>query len=208
MKKTFVLALLLVAQSALADSVKHNKQARIGCYPRISQEEATAALKRFNLTTQNARPDEIRALGTGLVWIEKLNGGRPLPEAVAKTGKPYPFKFNDSSGSAQRADGIHIGRDGASSFGSNVAQLVHELGHLVGNQGAYAQYKKYMGNKMCVVSGYSDDKFNEQFAEVFAAFVTYPELIENNDSKACQLAFQFFSRALFDNGQLARTCDH
>ena len=43
---------------------------------------------------------------------------------------------------------------------------------------------------------------------VFAAFVTYPELITRNGSKACQQAYQFFSRALFDNGKLAATCKH
>lgn len=207
MKKSLVLAMLFACNSAFALSVKHNKAAARGCIPRISQAEAQAAIKRFNLTTQNAKPEEIRALGTGLVWIEKLNGGRPLPEAVAK-GSPYAFIFKDGNGhSRQTGGGIILKRNGAKNYSTNVAQLVHELGHLVGNQGGYGQYRKYVGTKPCVVSSYSASKFNEQFAEVFAAFVTYPELIENNDSKACQMAFQFFSRAMFDNGNLAKTCD-
>ncbi len=121
--------------------------------------------------------------------------------------RPYPFVFK-ATGKVSRQTGteIQIARQGAKQFGSDVAQLVHELGHLVGNQGAYAMYLEHVGSAPCVVSGYSDDKFNEQFAEVFAAFVTKPELIAENNSAACKKAFKFFKNVLFATGEKVRQC--
>lgn len=199
--------ILITTHSAFGLAVKHDSVAAKGCMNIVSLSQAESALARFNLTTENAKESEIRALGTGLMWIEDLNGDRPLAMAKGPGSRPYPFIFkNAGKNSRQTGAGIEIARQGGKQFGSNVAQLVHELGHLVGNQGAYAMYREHVGSAPCVVSGYSDDKFNEQFAEVFAAFVTKPELIAESKSAACKKAFKFFSQTLFSTGEKARQC--
>lgn len=198
---------LLAAPMVYALAVKHDSVAARGCMNIVSLSQAESALARFNLTTQNAKESEIRALGTGLMWIEDLNGDRPLALAKGPGTRPYPFIFkNVGRNSRQTGVGIEIARQGDKHFGTNVAQLVHELGHLVGNQGAYDMYRREVGTAPCVVSGYSDDKFNEQFAEVFAAFVTKPELIAESKSTACKKAFKFFQNTLFATGEKARNC--
>lgn len=207
--KNFVVlnAVLLATPLVFGLAVKHDSVAAKGCMNIVSLSQAESALARFNLTTENAKESEIRALGTGLMWIEDLNGDRPLKLATGPGSRPYPFIFkNVGKNSRQTGAGIEIARQGAKNFGSNVAQLVHELGHLVGNQGAYAMYRQHVGTTPCKVSGYSDDKFNEQFAEVFAAFVTKPELIAESKSTACKKAFKFMSQVLFATGERARNC--
>lgn len=214
MKKTGFLILnvlvslsFLVAFRAQAGSVKHFAPAVKGCIPSVSRVQADEIIQRFNLKAVGATDEEVRALGTGLTWIEKLNGGMPLPFAVWPGRQPYGVKFLDRVGnSSQGAMQISISRNGGRQYGRNVAQLVHELGHLVGNAGAYRQYREAVGGRYCVVSGYSDDRANEQFAEVFAAFVTYPSLIKDNKSSACQAAYKFFSEKLFAKGDLADKC--
>lgn len=199
--------LLFVSPLVWGLAVKHDAVAAKGCTNIVSQNEAESALRRFNLTTSNATNAEVRAVGTGLVWIEELNGGRPLAWAMGQGSRPYPFKFqNNGANSWQAGDGIHIARRGEKHFGTNVAQLIHELGHLVGNAGGYALYRKQVGATPCVVSGYSDDKPNEQFAEVFAAFVTKPELIADSNTSACRKAFKFMRDTLFASGEKARDC--
>lgn len=188
-----------------AASVKHDAVAAKGCTRMATMTQAESALRRFNLTTIDARDSEIIALGTGLMWIEELNGGRPLAMATYKGARAYAFKFENNSGSRQWGTYVKIGRK-SMPYGANVAQLIHELGHLVGNQGAYGMYRKAMNNTYCKVSSYSDDKANEQFAEVFAAFVTKPELLADNKSKACQKAFAFFKNTLFAKGARASQC--
>lgn len=206
-KQGLVTALMLVSSVSFAKSVKHFAPAVKGCIPKVSREAADAVIQRFNVKTVGAQEEEIIALGTGLTWIEKLNDGRPLPYAVWPGREPYGFRFHAGAGnSSQGAMEIQISRNGAKQYGRNVAQLVHELGHLVGNAGAYAQYREATGGKYCVVSGYSDDRANEQFAEVFAAFVTYPSLIKDNKSAACQAAYKYFSEKLFAKGALADKC--
>lgn len=192
---------------AQAKAVKHDRTAAKGCISRLSYTEALRALERFNLTTVNGTKEEIAALGTGLVWLEELNDGRPLDMATYRGANKYPFIFrNKGTHSQQTPAGIIISRRGAMKFGSNVAQLIHELGHLVGNQGGYGDYYRHVGKAPCVVSGYSDDRFNEQFAEVFAAFVTKPTLIKNNPSTACKKAWNYFSNVMFSSGENAIAC--
>lgn len=196
------------ASPAFALSVKHEPKAAKGCVPLVGLEDARAAMKRFNLAAVNAQPEEIRALGTGLFWVEKLAGNKPLRYAKSDD-RPYSFRFIDARGSSrQTGGGIIISRNGKRQNGRNVAQLVHELGHFVGNNGAYAEYRAAMKGKFCIVSGYSGSRFNEQFAENFAAYVTYPALIKNKarTNAACRASYEFFSKKLFVRGDLADKC--
>lgn len=183
---------LTFSARANAVSVKADPLAAQGCMSKVSVEVAEAAMKRFNLHQLNARPSEVQTLGTALVYIEKLNGGRPIERALGSESG-YAFNFQNGTGNSRQETGqVHITRNGAKHNGNNVAQLVHELGHYIGNNGAYAPYGEAVGHKYCVVSSYSNDNSHEQFAEVFAAFVTRPALIKENSSAACQAAYKFF----------------
>ena len=202
----FVFA-LLINSTAYSLSVKANAKAAHGCLTKVDLAQAQAAIKRYRLGTVNALPEETRALGTALVWIEKLNGDKPLELAVVPPNRSYLVHFTNGKGHSQQlGNGINIRRNGTLHYGQNVAQLSHELGHFVGNNGAYAEYRRATGGKFCNVSTYSMSKPNEQFAEAFASFVTYPELIRNNPSAACQAAYDYFANDLFANGQLAEQC--
>lgn len=192
---------------ASARSVKAEPRAARGCIPQVTKEQADAVIRRFNLRTVNARPEEIRALGTGLFWIEKLNGNQVLRKAKSNSVNSYPFRFSNGAGNShQGADAIYITRNGSKNYGQNVAQLIHELGHYVGNNGAYAEYRKAVGTRFCIVSSYSASRFNEQFAENFAAFVSNPAVIRDNKSAACQASYRYFSKTLFVRGDLADKC--
>jgi hypothetical protein len=204
-----VVAAATVAPEAHALSVKADQLAIRGCISKVSVRQATEIVERYNYELIGATILETRSVGTTLTWIERLNGGKPFQYAIPREG--YGVRFREKKGnSAQKLGEIAINRNGALNYGENIAQLAHEIGHLVGNNGLYAQYREAIGHtkrhpKFCRVSGYSDDKANEQFAEVFAAFVTRPELIRDNKSDTCKKAYAFFKK-VFANGGLADKC--
>lgn len=188
-----------------------------GCIPKssVSLSEADSLIASQGLSTQGASNAEKQALGTMIKRVQQLNGG-PLQTGMGPGGN-YPFKFEDRSGSYQGTDGIHI----AHRTGDSVAQLAHEWAHLIGNQGGYEKFKRYMGGSdgyrasdQCLVSGYADNVTSsgriegEQFAEVFTAFVTQPSLLLNNTGRPekCKKVFQFFKDEFFGNGDQVRSC--
>lgn len=193
-------------------SLKHNEQAARGCIARVDLKTAQQVMQRFNLTSEGATEAETRALGTALFWIEQLHAGEPHVKARGSALDPYAFKFTSGANSRQTVHNIVIGRAGEHKFGENVAQLVHELGHYIGNnkvgnnKGVYEEYFAATKGEYCKISGYSDDARNEQFAEAFAAFVTRPSMMKNNNSAGCRRAYRFFSEKFFENGQLAEKC--
>jgi hypothetical protein len=203
---TAVITLAAGAPQAHAAAVKHIPVAARGCIPTLTLDKAKEEIVRFNLKTIGAKPEEVKALGTSLFWIKTLNGGRVLDKAEGRNF-PYGFTFRDGHRwSSQGARTIYISRWGHRKFGENAAQLVHELGHYVGNNGAYEDFRHYVGGRKCVVSGYARKNGNEHFAEVFAAFVTAPQLLKNNRSRGCQLAYEYFEQEMFAKGSLARKC--
>ena len=204
-----MVAFTMSASNTFAASVKNDPKAKKGCVPLVTVEKAREVMKRFNLGAVNATQEEVRALGTGLFWVEKLSDNKPLRYAKSDSRNGYPFRFISAHGvSRQTGGGIIISRNGARQNGRNVAQLVHELGHFVGNNGAYGEYRTAMKGKFCIVSGYSGSRFNEQFAENFAAFVTHPSLIKTKarTNAACKASYEFFSKKLFVRGDLADKC--
>ena len=198
--------------------VKLAPGAQQGCFSNLSYEDAVAAVKRFNLTPNKGNKNEVIALGKGLIWLEVLNGGNPLDSAINKTYRvrgsfSYPVNWtNVGRTSSQTAGGLNILRK--NNYGHNVAQIIHELGHLVGNQGYYQKYASFRASQkigFCVVSGYSHTKNparrpSENWAEIFAAFTTTPQLIKNNSSPACQKTWDYFKNNVFEKGELAEAC--
>lgn len=91
----------------------------------------------------------------------------------------------------------------------NVAMVAHELGHQVGNTGGW--YGKYNAavRTPCHFTTYCTASHgfgarNEEFAEVFAAYVTHPDLLKNS-SESCRQAYEFLKKEMF-NG-VEPTCD-
>lgn len=198
-----LVALALVATSvfsslARAESVKADPLAAKGCIARVPKDDAIEAMRRFHFHSFGGTNAEIRTLGTALTFIEKLNAGKPLKRASAKPDANYGVRYRDAfRNSHQAPNEIRINRNGHKRYGENVAQIVHEIGHYIGNNGGYEAYYDYMGHHYCRVSSYSDDNSHEQFAEVFAAFVTRPAFLKKSDSPTCKRAFKFFSTVIF-----------
>ncbi len=200
---------ICAAQTGHALSVKADPLASRGCIPKVSVVEAKKIVDQYNYKLIGATPMETRSIGTSLTFIERLNGGKTFTPAVAREG--YGVRFREKKGhSAQRSGEIAINRNGDLKYGENVAQLTHEIGHLVGNNGLYEEYRAALGHtrrhpKYCKVSGYSTSRANEQFAEAFAAFVTRPELIKDSKDPSCKKAWAFFTKK-FPGHALADKC--
>lgn len=154
---------------------------------------SAASVLRRNGISYQGRPSsgELEALAKGIGQIENLLG-KPLPAGWRTT-----YNYINASGKwNQGASAINVRRSPGSCKGENVGRLMHELGHKVGNSGVYSQYRSYVGSS-CGITGYARTKSNEQFAEVFSAYVTYPDLLK----KKCPQAYSFFATKLFPNSQ-------
>ena len=202
-------------------SLKNYPRPARGCtsYQEVSSAEARRLLASQNLSVASASGSgdvtdrEIRSVAAGIKRVQELNGGvLSTGMGPSQNGGPYPFVFKDSNGSNQRVNQINIGRNtsrGHNHHGNSVAQHVHEWAHLIGNNGAYSSYRRAMGsNGLCMVSNYADNNANEQFAEVFTAFVTEPEILLNNSRTpaACRAAFNFFKDEFFNRGRNVENC--
>lgn len=178
------------------------------CTPKISQNQAVDTLKIFNIKTRNAHDSEILAIGRGLSQIQKLAGGVFEPARNAR----YIFSNGGGNISRQTQNGIEMSR-GAQPRISSVAYFIHELGHYVGNANGAELYRAYKSKiqSRCLFSRYAGRDWtpararNEEFAEVFAAFVTNPEILLRS-GQACAKAFDFFKNEVFEHGTLAK-CD-
>ncbi|WP_374029886.1 hypothetical protein [Bdellovibrio bacteriovorus] len=138
----------------------------------------------------NPSQSEIAALAKGVGQVERLLGD-PLPHPWRQN-----YKFIDASGKwNQGPTTINIRRPRGSAKGTNVGRMMHELGHKVGNSGVYQSYAKFTGRTRCRITGYAASKFNEEFAEVFEAYVVYPDLL----AQKCPKAFEFMATRLFPN---------
>jgi len=88
----------------------------------------------------------------------------------------------------------------------NMGLIAHELGHEVGNnQNFYSRYFKAVGP--CNITRYAKSRSRgrrEEFAEVFAAYITNPSLFQNR-GRNCTKAFEFFKTA-FNERDLRMSC--
>lgn len=144
---------------------------------------------------------QLVSLAMGIQQLELLSGGK----AKYVSGSTFRFLKN-SRYSAQRPNGIYMG---ANHEDGNVAHLMHELGHFVGNNGLYAGYKQ-LGR--CNLTGYShkiwnsETARNEEFSESFAAFVASPGRLRDSSNQACREVFAYFSKH-YPNAQKYAICD-
>lgn len=144
------------------------------------------------------------ALAKGIQQLERLSGG-PFPAAK---GAMFNFLNNQSGYSNQTGSGINM--RGGPGKTANTAYLMHELGHRVGNSGYYSKYKAAVKSP-CNVTHYCSIHYskaryrNEEFGEVFAAFVTHPELLKQGNA-ACKQAYNWFQNNVFKNGPQLASC--
>lgn len=91
---------------------------------------------------------------------------------------------------------------------NNYGMLAHELAHFVSMRDKEAVQKSYDDFVVipCNVTKYTSVNRAEEFAEVFSAFLTNPDLL-NNDTVSCEKAKQFMSRLFRENPKKASNCE-
>lgn len=158
-------------------------------------------LRRNGISTRSATNGQTEALAKGILQIERLAGGN----FSAIRGTTFNF-LNSRRGSSNQA-GTTINMRGGPAKTANTAYVMHELGHRVGNNGYYAKYRSAVKTP-CLATHYCSKSYsraryrNEEFAEVFAAFVTNPDHLKNA-GPSCRAAYDFFAKQVFKNGNLA-----
>jgi hypothetical protein len=141
------------------------------------------------------------AVAKGIQQIEIL-AGASASKYITGTNFTFPKRRHNSS---YRGGGVIA--MGSNHRDGNVSHVMHELGHHVGMAGLYGPYKKQVGT--CHHTGYCKMRWrgqaprNEEFAEVFSAFVTHPELLKNSKMKGCRQAYEFLSKHFKQAGRYA-----
>ncbi|MFN7728308.1 MAG: hypothetical protein ACK5P7_04055 [Bdellovibrio sp.] len=175
------------------------------CVGGLSESQARQVLAENNITFPGAKSEEIVALGKAVQQINAMSGDR-TPQ-IRGTRVEFNNRMAYSRQKSTNPPVIEICRNGHPHLG-NVGLLAHEFGHLVGNQNnarMYSQYKSRI-NPRCCLTKYSCENRNpqprnEEFAEVFAAFIANPSVAENAGG-SCAAALSFFKGA-FKNGAQA-----
>lgn len=142
---------------------------RGGCI-KVSDDSAESILRRNGITIGGSyqRADEA-ALAKGITQVERINGG-PLPRAWSTN-----FNYLNARGAWNQAShAINVRK--YSYGGDNVAALMHEFGHKIGNANGGKAYSQYFNTaSRCGISSYARSKRTEEFAEVFSAYIVNPE---------------------------------
>jgi len=102
------------------------------------------------------------------------------------------------------------GMQGTSTCGGvdNIGLIAHEIGHFIGgnnNRENYNSYALAMSAGPCRLSQYSGRNQSEEFAEVVAAYITYPEAFLDKGAN-CRRAFEYMKR-LFGEPDMTMSCD-
>jgi hypothetical protein len=98
---------------------------------------------------------------------------------------------------------------------TNRGLLAHELGHYVSNRDGFAILKRYQGfvTSPCYLTSNAKEVYRsitqtlrrEEFAEVFAAYVTNPGLLAHK-SKACEHARRFMADLFSEKAPASERC--
>ncbi len=174
---------------------------------------ADEILRTHNIKLISALPVERLALANGLAQASALFGGRVTFASNVEfsfAAREGYSSYNGVRGGMHSISMNRCLRDGKSCAPNNVAHLMHELGHRVGHavypgtrEEFYSAYVRLVGS--CQPTSYSRKNNNEQFAEVFSAFITHPELLSGGDA-GCKRAFAFFSRDVFRANGVYASC--
>ena len=195
---TIAVALPLASESPLR-AVKRDFIAQTGaCLAPLSESGADAVLSTNRISAPGATRNEKIALARVVQQINNMTGTRNTAlqglrmrfnqsAYNARSGSVVGYSFQIGNHDIQMCRGrnAEIGSPG---------YVAHEIGHLVGN--ASGLYSGYKAGPLCNLSNYSHTNYsassyrNEEFAESFAAFVTHPDLLQQNPG--CQRALRYF----------------
>lgn len=195
--------------------MKRDKVARSGqCLLPVVKTAAQAdeILRNYALRAPAAKPEERLAMAKVLFQMTALNGGvfRPLTDTS--------MSFNSRDG-VSRQSGNHLTM-ARGAHNCNSPHFGHEQAHILGHrhfrngQNFYDAFSSYMGRSRCVLrrtdaphkSTYTAYSRNENYAEMFSAYLTRPELLSQGNA-SCQKAYAFFAEEVFkESGHLA-SCD-
>lgn len=176
------------------------------CLNKVSSEkEAKLILARNKVKiAPTANADQLKTLATAVYQIERLSGG--VNPYVAGVHLRFP-KVKGYSKYHVSTPYIDMG---ANFNDKNVAHITHEMGHYAGHAGLYPLYYKRV--PPCKFTNYTlsyyhpSAKRNEEFAEVWAAFITRPEFLKNSKIPGCQRAYDFFLE-IFPRGKELAHCE-
>jgi hypothetical protein len=91
---------------------------------------------------------------------------------------------------------------------NNFAMLAHEIAHYISGRDDSSIQKKYdqFVIEPCLVSGYSRTNRREEFAEIFASYLTNPELLIGR-GYACEVAVRFMGELFAEQASNRMSCD-
>lgn len=165
------------------------------CLPGLV-EPAKKILARNGIDTLRANENEKIALAKGVAQVERLLG-KPIPNLYQ-----YDYQWIEASGpwnsGLSRPGFVTVKRPRGSLKGQLTGRMMHELGHRFGHANAnenYIEYRKHMRGKKCMITTYCGKNLNEEFAEVFAAYVVNPDFL----AKHCPDSYAYFKNKLFRN---------
>ena len=165
------------------------------CLPALV-EPAKAILSRNGIQTERASVLEIAALAKGIAQVERLLG-KPIPNDYQ-----YDYQWKEASGpwnsGLSRAGFVTVKRPRGSTKGQLTGRMMHELGHRFGHANGnqnYNEYRQHMRGKKCMITTYCGKSLNEEFAEVFEAYVVHPDFL----AKHCPDSYAYFKNKLFRN---------
>ena len=121
------------------------------------------------------------------ITVEQIRGGR--------SGKCY--NFTPGGRKIQLVSGC--GSATKEPYEYAVRHFIHEMGHLIGQEGHYASYMKAV-KKPCMLSSYGVNNTNqrprqEEFAEVFRG-ILFDEAKVKSAGGSCEAAAEFFKKLL------------
>ena len=164
----------------------------------VDLEEAKCVIASHKIKIEKMPDSEILVLASMIQEFDTLKGS----SFNLTNGSKVRYLDELTQYYAQQSNGpIEIGPKAAGNF----AVYTHELGHVVGNRevaesSIYSLYNKAVPTA-CHPTRYSKVSHghgarNEEFAEVFAAFVLAPELLDSV-SESCNQASDFMKTIVF-----------
>lgn len=218
----FLVVCLLTISSLHADPlirVKLDKRAANGiCVPNVVENLETVLLRnKVALVREDRKPVELpvkEALARIIRTIEGISHGTfsyhndvkliIKPEWGYSYHTPGTYEIFIRPGSENI---LHLNNKILGGI-NNYGMLAHELAHFVSmrnNEFVQNSYDDFVV-KFCNHTKYTSANRHEEFAEVFSAFLTNPDLL-NNGTASCEIAKQFMSQLFREDPKKSSSCE-
>jgi len=214
-------------KDALALLKRNNISGNIGLIPKDLRPRRNNNLSARNIKSlENLEDPRMLALIRVVSALDKIGDGSLSVLKNNSKGIKVIFQGPGSTSGNSRRHGNQIqlaegnqnqqGMLGHSTCGGvdNIGLITHEIGHYVGggnNREVYNAYQLQVRRLgACRLSQYANDQndkgdFTEEFAEVFAAYVTHPEAFIDKGAN-CRRAFNFMKN-LFGEPDMTMSCE-